>query len=72
MSEDIKLCPFCNESASLLVSVDPHITSYIAYDFRVQCNNCYGEGASFEAAHNSDIREAIQDAIKAWNIRANG
>ncbi len=69
MNEELLPCPFCGFSASLLVSVDQAITTYIAYDFKVQCNDCYAEGTSFKAPHNSNIVKAITDARAAWNKR---
>lgn len=66
---ELKPCPFCNGRADLLVIVNPHIKSAIYYDFYVSCDDCGGQGYNAEVAHNSDIREAIKEAVEAWNKR---
>ncbi len=66
---ELKPCPFCNGKALLSVWKDPYITSYISYNFAVSCHECFGEGANGSVAQNSDCREAIEEAISAWNTR---
>lgn len=70
MTEELKPCPFCNGRSDLLVIQDPYISSYISYNFYVQCDDCGVEGPSIDVAHNTDCRSAIKEAITAWNKRA--
>lgn len=66
---ELKGCPFCGGKARLVVFKDPYVTSFINYNFSVSCDDCGGEGYSSDVAHNSDCREAILEAIAAWNKR---
>lgn len=67
--QELKICPFCGKDASLLVIVDPYVTSYISYDFYVSCNACGSQGPIYSERHNSDIRIPVQSAIEEWNKR---
>lgn len=68
MQTELKPCPFCGGKAEILKPT-PRISRYRAYIYSVYCSDCdllFGYDEDY-----GGIFETDQEAIEAWNRRAN-
>ena len=68
MAEGLKPCPFCGGKAGIWAPT-PRISRYREYIFCIVCQNCdlmFGYDEDY-----GGIFETDQEAIEAWNRRAN-
>ena len=64
----LKPCPFCGSTD---IKFDPdEICCPIQYSVQGQCNDCGAQEPSGSGVYDSK-KDAINDAIEAWNTRAN-
>ena len=74
MSEELKPCPFCGEEAEICSAFED---KYLGKYWYVRCKECYSRSTGIyesvkELEPNEEyeaIREAWEEAIKAWNRR---